>query len=528
MSENIEQKGTARVLRIKVVNLLYLIFFVLAFLYIPADFVDVFRSINKTYEESTKDYETKEYSNLYDYNLIIFDFLNSNNLDNADLKHNFHRINQTATKIIDKFEIYKQNLIQLNGGYNEFNYLMNGKNYNYTEEYLLDNFISDTIKQFITKYKALIKSVVNRKTYSVIDSLLVDDDYLISSTRTNKKWGKYYFSKMPVAGSITIMSKFQNDIRKAENIVLESYIDILKQKEDTINIGVFAKILADTILPKYKSKTKLKRSEDNIYKLGEGIDLAVNLPFADFSKIKAYVKKDDKLDTIRVTPEGRIRYFPYETGKYKFIVYVDSKKIEKEIFVREIKPIVESGKQQIFYTGIDNKIKILHSNFDAKNLKVESDKGELSFNDSVCIIRFKSKGLAEIRVYGLYEKEKKLLSVNKILIKELPEPKAFVNNLQGGIISANTLKLQENLEIKNLFVDNVSYKIRNFNIKRIHHNDKINKIETVKNKSAVFSKSSKKLFAKAVNDDIYIFNDIKVENIDGIIKTIPSIVLTVK
>jgi len=39
-----QQKGTSRILRNRVVNLLYIIFIVMAFLYIPADFIDIFKN----------------------------------------------------------------------------------------------------------------------------------------------------------------------------------------------------------------------------------------------------------------------------------------------------------------------------------------------------------------------------------------------------------------------------------------------------------------------------------------------------
>ncbi len=55
MAEETKYKGTGRVLRIKIVNLLYLIFIILAFLYIPAEFTDVFKEINYSYKKAEKD-----------------------------------------------------------------------------------------------------------------------------------------------------------------------------------------------------------------------------------------------------------------------------------------------------------------------------------------------------------------------------------------------------------------------------------------------------------------------------------------
>ena len=67
MNQNNQSRGIELIQ--KKIGLLYIIFIVMAFLYIPADFVDIFKDINVYYEESV--YENEK---LYDYNYRIINY----------------------------------------------------------------------------------------------------------------------------------------------------------------------------------------------------------------------------------------------------------------------------------------------------------------------------------------------------------------------------------------------------------------------------------------------------------------------
>ena len=79
MEQNIEQRGTGRMLRQKLINLMYLIFIVLAFLYIPSNFIDVFKDLNSTFEKSATEFDNSfsvsQLNNLYNFNSLLFNYL---------------------------------------------------------------------------------------------------------------------------------------------------------------------------------------------------------------------------------------------------------------------------------------------------------------------------------------------------------------------------------------------------------------------------------------------------------------------
>jgi len=528
MTDNTEQKkGTGRVLRIKVINLLYLIFLVMAFIYLPGEFVDIFKNINKSYEETLDDYENGFY-NLYDYNYIIFNYLTDQNPDYSYLKENIKNISSSSNEICESLEQHKNGIIDASDGYNKHGYLKSNKNYNITEEYFLKNKTGEEIKQQLVSFKEFVKPLVDDNTFSVINSIIMSDDVLKTSTRTNKKWEKYYFGKMPAAGAVTMLTKFQNDLKRSESIILESYNDLLKANCDSSSLAMIGKVLADSVFATYKTDIGLMLNDKTIFTLGEKFELAINLPRESFDKIRAFVKKENNLYSVIKKPDGTISFFPFEEGIYKVIVYLDDIIMEKEIVVKEIRPVIEPGHMKVLYTGIDNELNIQHSSFNSSDLIVESNRGVVKLLDSVFVLRFKTKCVCELKVSGMTDGIKQLLYVKEYIVKDLPDPVAYINNIHAGeILSADFVNL-ENIQIINHFSRYVGYTTQSFVLKRVHKMQYNNQVEVLKNKGALFGKEVLGLVSKAVSGDIYIFDDILVEDIDGKIINLSSIVVTIK
>ncbi len=523
-----QQKGTSRMLRHRVVNLLYLIFIVMAFLYIPAGFIDVFKSINLDYEEAVEDFSTSEYDN---YNHIMFNHLIKNNNDSLTYLNNLKAVKRSSNKIVKKIEEYKKRLIDKCGGNNEFDYLADGRNYSYTHELLIEEKIADSIRHLITIHEKLIRPLVDNRTFLKVDSLIDNGSYIVTSTGKWIKWEKYYFNKMPVLGAIAVMSKFEDDIKKADNIVLESYINNLMNEKNLNSTEILKEILIgnlDSLIPEniLENQDVVITSKD-FYKVGEEIELGITLPVKDFSKIDAFVKKGNRLDSLTIEEEGIGRFFPYEAGKYKFIIFIENRIIEKAVEVKEIKPIIESPGQNVLYTGIENVVKIYHKKYSGDKLNVKVNRGELSYANSECKIKFKSKGLAIISVYGIDGKSIKLLAEKKYKVMDIPLPKILFCGKLSGKISRNELLNQNRLNLRETLTDGNIFKINSFEIKKIRKNKDSNSIETYINSGEKFDIQTKTIFKNTKNGDVLIFGNIQVESLDGRISVLPSIIFNI-
>ena len=500
MNEDNQQKGTSRILRQKVVNLMYLIYVVLAFLYIPADFIDVMKEIDFSY-----DLHKKENTKSFEYNTLVLEAIASK-LGNANISNQFIRNSKSAytssNETIKNIENIKQYLINKMGGYNDDDFLKNSRDYQSSEKLFIRNKLSDTIFNIINKYKNTIKPMLNKKSKQKIDSLLYTGNF-ISSEGVKKSWENYYFDEIPMSAAIIILSKIQNDIRKTDNILIESYIKELI-KSDSISIAAIKNSIIDNF-------ERLKK-----YYLGEEIVLAINseniMDVKDFSKIKAYIESGNIVDPIKIDKTGNIRFYPYKEGKYKIKVLFENSIIEqKEIEVLLFCPILEIIKTPELFVGLNNRIIIQHNSFDAENLLVEIDNGQVIKKQSKYYVRVNNPGIVELRVFGIENGEKKLLSTKKFDVRNLPDIRALVYGRQGGIISSKLIKLQKNINIEIEMISDMNLAIKEFVVERI--NNKC--FEINKNEGAFFDVGTKEIIDKASFGDIYVFNDIVAENYRG-------------
>ncbi|MBC8489097.1 MAG: hypothetical protein H8D45_24005 [Bacteroidetes bacterium] len=494
MDDNIQQKGTGRLLRQKIINLMYLIFIVLAFLYIPSNFIDVFKDINYNYEKSTQEFNNEftsnQLNNLYNFNSLLFNYLTENPVDSVQIiKQDFNTINQSSTILIQKIEDIKHKLAKNCGGYNEYGYLLNSQNYSGTEKYLLENNLADSIHYLLKNHKNMIKPLVGKKCFAIIDSVLPVKETIINSSGEPKKWALYYFNKMPVSGAISVLSKFQNDVRRVDNIVIESYINDFIIKNDSLSVEVYNK---------------------------------------DFSAIRAYVEKDNRIDSLTIDFTGKIKFFPYEEGKYEFTIYDSKRKYLKTYFVKDIGPILQRLQFPVVFTGIDNILKIHHSKFCSDNIKITTTEGTITREGSKFLLRAKSPGLTTIKVFGIDNNEEKLLTTERYLIEDLPDLKAYIDNKNNGYIKASVLRNQKEIKVKSNIIRDISFKLKGFNIKRIHNHNYKNSIEFETNVGSKFNSTTQEILNKAIEGDIYIFDNIVVKNFDEKEMDVPPIVLTVK
>ena len=298
MNEDNQQKGTSRILRQKVVNLMYLIYVVLAFLYIPADFIDVMKEMDFSY-----DLHEKENTKSFEYNSLVLEAIASK-IENASLSNQFIRnsklANDRSNATINEIESIKQFLINKMGGYNKDNFLKNSRDYQSSEKLFIRGKLSDTIFNLINKYKNTIKPMLNSESNQKIESLLYTGNF-ISSEGVIKSWENYYFDEIPMSAAIMILSKMQNDIRKTDNILIESYIKELI-KSDSISVAAIRNSIIDNF-------ERLKK-----FYLGEEIVLAINsdniLSEKDFSKLKANIESAGNKKPLKIDNAGNIRFYP--------------------------------------------------------------------------------------------------------------------------------------------------------------------------------------------------------------------------
>ncbi|RLD60144.1 MAG: hypothetical protein DRJ05_05205 [Bacteroidetes bacterium] len=508
-----KNQGTGRLLRVKIINLLYLIFIIIAFLYIPADFIDIFKDIDWSFKQAEK-----ENSKLSNYNSEVFKLVTTSIHDTTNVYiRNYNRAYKSSSKIINRIEGYKNFLIQKTGGYNEDNFLRNGRDYQSMEKFFLRRKLADSIKTLIEEHKIIVKEIVDPVSFSKIDSILYIGDFTTSKGKT-LSWQRFHFGKIPMAVAVTILSKLQNDIRKSDNIIIESYINKFIQSntiEPTMDEGLAGEELIKIMQDSYYENDEiiLQLSDEDLI----GKD--------DFESLVSTVQHGEEMDTLPIDGDGDIRFHPTESGKYQFEVIYDEKTLRNTIEVKEAESMLQLNQLPILYTRTDNLLMITHNRLNGSELEVEISRGKVILKSGNYYARVSNPGETFILVYGLEDGKRRLLERKKFVVKELPNVYASLYGRISGSIPSKILKLQKNIKLVSSLASSFNMEIKRFELNRISKRGTIKKSV---NEGASFNANTRALINKARKGDMYIVKDIHIGEPGGNEINIPAIVLNIK
>ena len=418
-------------LRNKMVNFMYLIFIVLAFLYIPADFIDTIRDINTSLEISSR-----EMNDVKNYNLLLLkaglkaDSIKGKQKTTVD----FNRISILTDSVYKELESLRQHILNSSGGFNKHGYLKNAKENQFTDEIMLEKGAAKEIRAMLNGYKADLYKAGSSIDTLLLDSIMPTQEFIKTSTGKSQTWEKFYFNKMPLTVSLALIAKFQNDIRKIEFMAMDEYLAELNNKYDLALLDKKRK-------PKEKEKeikpkenplklidpeTYIRNNELNILYTNINNPIKIYHPrikgadiTAEISKGKIYQK--DSIYYARVNNVGIVNVNAFTTEGKKLLV-------SEKFMVKNLpdpSALIADRKGGI----ISSKIFKIQKNIDVRNEMINNSEGYL----------VKSFSLIKISGESVIQKSK---------------------NNHGAFFNATTRELIDQAERGDLFIfDNIEVEV---------------------------------------------------------------------
>ena len=501
--------------RQKMINVMYLVLTALLALNVSSEILNAFKTVNKSLENSNTAIDSK--------NKTLFDSFKEL-LSKAETKDSAaiwapkaQKAQELADEVVTYLEKYKQDL-KVAGKLK----MVNGK-----EEFNLDNLDASTrlfvegpgkkngeeLQQKLTEFKEQLLDIDPRIRQELESSLPLDLSIPESKSELGKKdWAYSYFHMTPIIASITILSKFQNDVKNSEAQVVE-YCH--KQ------IGA-VKIVYD--------KFQAIASQSSEY-LMPGQELTITGGVGAFSSAAQPTVSVDG-STIPLGPDGTALYKTTvgSPGSYSKKVTITFKKPNGEIATldKEIKYTVGSptgasvsaDATKIFYIGLKNPISVSGGTKgdEATEITVENGNKEKT-----------GPGKYDITVSGGTESTINVIvdgktTPFKFRVKPIPDPVAMVGRSKGGKLSANEFKSQQGLraDLENFIFEGVKYNITSYTLyatgKGFTENPGI-----AQNNGAAFTPEARRIIDRCVNGTTVTFDDIKAVGPDGRTRSLPLI-----
>jgi len=346
-----------------------------------------------------------------------------------------------ADQIIVKIEQYKDSLKRASGfnperGINDFKeddleaatriFIVNGK--------------GPELQKDLADYKSQLLGLDSSINREFATKLPIDLSIPPSTTGSNNSWEYNYFHMTPTIAALTILSKFENDVKNAENQVVTFCHNKIGQVEVIYNKSVaLVSQSANYVMPGQKVKVKA----------GVGIFSSAAAPRISiggqsFHAAEGYAETD--LDaggpgahTIPVT-------IVYKGQDGKDVTVND--KVEYTVGVPGGAAIM-LDKMNVFYIGVPNPITISSgSGWDKTNVSMSG--GSLSGSGSNRTVTVSNPGKATITVTADGKS-----STFDFRVKQIPDPIGMIGPSKGGRIQSNIFKAQDFLraELQNFDFD---------------------------------------------------------------------------
>lgn len=397
------------------------------------------------------------------------------------------------------------------------------------------------------KLKELI-NLTRDRLFQIIESddrenfaLSLENAVDVKTNDGNVPWVNHTFENMPLAAIVTVLSKYQSDL-KATEIELLSYLlnkmgefDIPFDKLET-NISEGSNYI--TLGEKYKANIFLSAyssTQQPVIYLGVLDSNKVTLDAHSGNYHPVYENPLRKItDTLMVEAgKGLYELSPDKTGLqvYEGVIKITPPAgdaiyfpFAKKFVVGQPTVIASPDKMNVLYIGVDNPVSISIPGYSPNKVKASISQGQLVSNgNGKYMARVREPGKVKIFVSVLGENGgTRNMGTMEFRVKRIPPPIAMVGGKSGGQMNTAVFKVQRGIYalLENFEFEGIRYRITKF---EAIYMPQRNSIRSEQGNQEEFSQKMKDLWKNAIPGDKVAFIDIMVVGPDGRSLRLPDI-----
>ncbi len=435
--------------RQKMINVMYLVLTALLALNVSSEVLNAFRTMDKSFSNASAVIDNKTNTIFSSFESKLKDPKTS---ELASIwKPKADKAKQLSDELVAYIEDLKTKIKNEAGSSGDH---FNEKNTNAPTKIMVDEPNGKELLKRLTEYKNNILSIDPKIEAQFKNSFPLDLSMPPVQNKSNNTWEAAYFRRTPALAAITILSKFQSDIKNAEAQVVEYCHN---------QIGEVQVV--------YDEFQALATANSQV--LYPGSEFTITAGVGAFSK---NAKPSVTIDGVQV-PLNENGLAEYKTvagnpGSYTKKVNVSFVKpdgttatLTKDIQYVVAAPTgltVSADAVKVLYVGLDNPISISGgSGTNASNLKVSISQGTITGSNGRYIAHVTTPGTATITVND----GKKTTSFD-FRVKTVPTPTAMVGNSRGGRMRVNDFKAQSGVraELENFVFEGVKFTVTSYTI----------------------------------------------------------------
>lgn len=502
--------------RQKMINMMYLVLTALLALNVSSEILNAFKTVNSSLEK-TNSVITASTSE-------IMSSLNEKKNDAASREkanYWYPKAEQVQAKsaAVNKFiqELKDRILTEAGGDPNDPNKAFKEDNLDIATRIMIEKGEGKKLEKMLNEYKTAILGIDTAIAKAFANSLPLNLDKPQSKNKAGKTWEGAYFHMVPTVASLTILSKFQNDIKTTENKVVTFCHEQVGQV--VVRNNAYAAIAvadANYVLPGQKF---------NITAGIGGFSTEVK-PEVYIDGVKSEVDPSLGIATKEITAGG--------LGKHSVKIHFEytdqdgnKRPVDKviEYTVGQASASIALDKMNVLYIGVDNPVTIAASGGGDDKVVATINNGTLKRIGNgkyvANVTRVDDNTTINVSIDG------KVVGSSQFRVRNIPEAQAYVGGQPSGAqISAGQFKAQGGVQagIKN-FPFQLDYEVVSYTFTCDTDDD----IVSVPATGAAFSGAVR----NAINNHVKANRMVTIENIkvkgpDGRVTTAPTLLYYIK
>jgi gliding motility-associated protein GldM len=317
------------------------------------------------------------------------------------------------------------------------------------------------LKQRLEEYKKNIvaeleKNIQDKDLLKTIQnftgSLPVNTDMPKTVNKTNRTWEAAYFHMVPTIAALTILSKFQNDVKTAENKVVTFCHEQVGKVEFRFN--------------QYEA---IVGQNSNVLLSGQELEIHAGLAAMNSDQKPivtiggAVVPLDDKGLAVWKQKVGSSGKIPVKVSYRDQEGQLKDKIVEVEYTVGQSSAAVQLDKMNVLFIGVDNPITVSGSgSVDQIQASISGGGGVLSGTGAHRTVRVTQE--TDECVITVRTPDGKSTPV-RFRVRSIPDPTPMVGNSESGDVQFNAFRVQPGVRafVKNFFYE-TQFNVTSFRI----------------------------------------------------------------
>ena len=427
------------------INLMYLVLTAMLALNVSSEILHAFEVINESITSSNESIEDKNEEIYKDFQSKEDDPVQRDRIKKYNDRAKVAK--RTAADLLAYLETWKSRVVEEAGGYEDDGEIKRKDNIDASTLLLVERKGGDSLKAELLKARDKFLSLVGSKYKSSIAKDLPMKITEVEKNDNNPRgdWATAYFYNMPTMAVVTLMSKFQNDVRNSEALILNQLNE--EAGNEVIKFDAFEAIAVPTTsyaLEGQKIEAKILLAAYN-----KSLEPEIEIKGGG-GRIKEIV---DGVGQYETTANG----IGLKTVKGRVAVDLGGRKEERDFefkyMVGSTGASIQLDKMNVFYIGVPNPITVSAAGYSLQDIsvnipgaRVTADK-QKGLGHYIVEVDKPGKVLAKIMA-KTQDKRSEQAGAMEVRVKIIPDPVALLAGKNQGGMRSSTFKAQTGIIAK--------------------------------------------------------------------------------